>query len=82
MPYIPAGKRGLLEPSSMMEAATPGDLNFQFTRLAIKYIEHLGQSYNTINDVLGALEGAKAEFYRRVAAPYEDQKINQNGDVY
>ena len=28
------------------------------------------------------LECAKLELYRRVAAPYEDEKIDQNGDVY
>jgi hypothetical protein len=39
-------------------------------------------SYQSINDVLGALEGAKLEFYRRIAAPYEDTKIQENGDVY
>lgn len=34
-----------------------------------------------INDCIGACEGAKLEFYRRVASPYEDVKIKQNGDV-
>ena len=41
-----------------------------------------GLNYQTCNDVMGALEGAKAEFYRRVVGPYEDQKIEENGDVY
>ena len=31
---------------------------------------------------MGALECAKLELYRRVAAPYEDVKIMENGDVY
>ena len=31
---------------------------------------------------IGALEAAKLEFYRRVVAPYEDQKMLDNGDVY
>jgi hypothetical protein len=35
-----------------------------------------------VNDVVGALDGAKAEFQRRVVAPYEDKKIRENGDVY
>lgn len=30
----------------------------------------------------GAIEAAKLEFYRRVVAPYEDQKLLDNGDVY
>jgi hypothetical protein len=28
------------------------------------------------------LETAKFEFYRRLAASYEDEKIAENGDVY
>jgi len=41
-----------------------------------------GLSYTFINDCVGALEGAKLELYRRVASPYEDKKIAENGDVY
>jgi hypothetical protein len=41
-----------------------------------------GKNYQTVNDIVGALEGAKMEFYRRAAAPYEDLKIKENGDVY
>jgi len=33
-------------------------------------------------DVLGALEGAKQEFYRRKVVQYEENKIAENGDVY
>lgn len=32
-------------------------------------------------DVIGALEGAKLEFYRRIAGGYEDLAIIRNGDV-
>ncbi len=31
---------------------------------------------------MGALEGSKLEFYRRIAAPYENKKMKENGDVY
>lgn len=60
----------------------PGELNFAITKLCIEYMTRFGLKYANINDVMGALEGAKAEFYRRVAAPYEDKKIFENGDVY
>jgi len=78
MPYIPKQDR---------EAAadlpnTAGELNFAMTLTAITYVEGKGLSYQTINDVMGAFEGAKQEFYRRVAIPYENSKISQNGDVY
>ncbi len=61
---------------------TPGELNYLITQLLIKYQKQKGLSYQTINDIMGALEGAKSEYYRRVAAPYEDSKIKENGDVY
>jgi hypothetical protein len=34
------------------------------------------------DEVVGVLECAKLEIYRRIAAPYEDKKIVENGDVY
>jgi hypothetical protein len=38
--------------------------------------------YAHLNEVIGAIECAKLELYRRVAAPYEDLKISEAGDVY
>ena len=35
-----------------------------------------------MNGGLGALRYASYEFYRRAVAPYEDDKIAKNGDVY
>jgi len=61
---------------------TPGDLNFLMTRLAMMYVARKGKSYTHLNDVLGALSGAHAEFYRRVVVPYETEKMRLNGDVY
>ena len=60
----------------------PGDLNYLITRMILRYQEQRGLSYKTINDIVGALEGAKQEYYRRVAIPYENIKIAQNGDAY
>ena len=37
--------------------------------------------YFYLNRAMGVLECIKQEFYRRVAAPYEDIKIVENGDV-
>lgn len=61
---------------------SPGELNYAITTLLRNYWNDHQESYDIINDIIGALEGAKLEFYRRVAAPYEDKKITQNGDVY
>lgn len=82
MPYIKQHDREIRDLSE--EAYwihNPGELNFAITTLIKEYFNS-NPCYQSINDVVGALEGAKLEFYRRVAAPYEDSKIKENGDVY
>lgn len=61
---------------------TAGELNYLITRLLNEYVNSHGKSYATLNEVIGALECSKLELYRRIVAPYEDLKIEQNGDVY
>lgn len=83
MPYIKPDDRPGLDVTQRIafeRATTPGELNFQITRLCDDYLD--GLNYQGINDVIGALECAKLELYRRLAAPYEDTKIQANGDVY
>jgi hypothetical protein len=83
MPYIKQEDRERIDfDNGGSVANTSGELNYLFTMLALEYMEHKGLKYQTINDIVGALEGAKLEFYRRIAAPYEDTKIKENGDVY
>lgn len=83
MPYIDKARRHEINRDiALVSVKGPGELNYLFTLLALDYIDANGNSYQHINDVIGALEGAKLEFYRRHAAPYEDTKIKQNGDVY
>lgn len=81
MPYINhyARRPGLLPEEP---AETAGELNYQFSKLALNYIVAHGESYQTYNDIMGAIAGAQMELYRRMVAPYEDQKIKDNGDVY
>jgi len=55
-----------------------GDLNYIITRI-LK--ESYPLRYFNLNRAVGVLECCKLEFYRRVAAPYEDTKIKENGDV-
>ena len=81
MPYIKQEARAELD-TCKRSPETAGELNYAFTQLIIDYVRCAGLSYQAINDVVGALEGAKAEFQRRVVAPYEDSKAQENGDVY
>lgn len=61
---------------------TAGDLNYYFSNIIKDYLTRKGESYQIFNDIIGALECCKQELYRRKIAPYEDIKINENGDVY
>lgn len=82
MPYINAEARQRLmryKFSSIPRSA--GELNYLLTFILLDYYK-MNPKYQSINDILGALEGAKLEFYRRIAAPYEDNKMEINGDVY
>ncbi len=82
VPYITPERRDQLSKDENVAAENPGELNYVFTEVALDYLRRRGTSYQTINDIIGALEGAKLEFYRRVAAPYEFKKMTENGDVF
>jgi len=87
MPYIKQEDRYTLRDLTSCindtTLASPGELNYIITMLCRKYYNNIKRSnYQGINDIVGALEGAKLEFYRRVASPYEDVKNKINGDVY
>jgi hypothetical protein len=81
MPYIKKERR-----VAILSGADPqdsGELNFAITTTVDKYLQRKGDlRYAHLNEVVGALECAKLELYRRVAGPYEDEKIKESGDVY
>ncbi len=56
-----------------------GDLNYCISRLV--GIVTGDTSYAKVAMITGVLENVKQEFYRRVAVPYEEEKIVQNGDI-
>jgi len=59
-----------------------GDLNYLLSAIINQTLTRQGVRYQNLNALIGVLECAKLELYRRVAAPYEDLKIMENGDVY
>ena len=82
MPYIKPDRRAALRQydySTLPETA--GELNYVFSRLIDRVLGN-SPSYEDINTVVGVLECCKEEVYRRVAGPYEDRKIGENGDVF
>ena len=81
MPYINKWKREEFE-TSFSPIILAGELNYIITKICDDYMKNRRFSYDVINEVIGVLECAKLELYRRIAAPYEDQKMVENGDVY
>jgi hypothetical protein len=90
MPYIdPARRPELNDHMKRLEQVVknPGDLNYVITRLLVGILKERrfrnGRwGYTDINELVGAMECAKLELYRRAAAPYENLKMSENGDVY
>lgn len=88
MPYIKTDRRNVFDKSIDAIAArlrliegNAGDLNYIITSIINNHIADNGLSYTEINNMIGVLECAKLELYRRVAVPYENTKMVENGDV-
>lgn len=77
MPYIPSQRRDNVD---LLQG--PGDLTYILTSALESYRKTHGDSFQVIAEILGSLEASKLEFYRRIAAPYEDKRKAENGDVY
>ena len=85
MPYILKSEREKLDKhidklvEKMDLSQRAGQLNYVINKLMLKLIGE--GKYADINELIGAVECAKLEFYRRKAAPYEDEKKKKNGDL-
>lgn len=85
MPYIPQAQRAALDvvaESAAREIKNAGQFNYLLTKLALVYTRLESPCYMTFNEVIGTLENVKQEYLRRIVAPYEDKKRNENGDVF
>lgn len=82
MPYITNERRLELDCRVDEWPENAGELNYLVSTACDQFIYANGLNYTNINTLIGVLECAKMELYRRVAAPYEDEKIKENGDVY
>ena len=80
MPYIAKDRRTSIDVMGETPA-TKGELTYSFYVLALRYLKFKGKSFDTLGDVVAALEQAKDEFQRRLIHPYENEKIKTNGDV-
>ena len=87
MPYITSVSRESLdyEVDALIVALgrngwVEGEINYSFYRILLAWWQSRSK-YNTICKIMGTLSCISQEFYRKVAAKYEDQAIIKNGDV-
>lgn len=82
MPYVKRERRKELDSGNYdLSELSAGELNYLVTKHVLDFLRVRPLSYERINTVLGVLEAIKQEVYRRIAAPYEDEKIRENGDL-
>ena len=86
MPYIKPEQRQLVGDRLSVSGLnfvpeTAGELNYVITVFIDNYIRSQGENYANYNAMIGALECCKQEYYRTIVGLYEDQKIDENGDV-
>jgi hypothetical protein len=62
---------------------TKGELNYLVSRLGIMFLAYQSShpNYDERSNVIAALTDAAAEMRRRIMDPYEDEKIESNGDL-
>ena len=79
MPYIPKSEKKKVDQDNLIVNA--GQFNYALHQVIDIYFKQNDFNYQSCNDIIGAMECAKMELYRRLLALYEDKKILQNGDV-
>lgn len=79
MPYITQEQR--TELAFDRNAELPGELAFIIYQAVVDYVEQYDASFALFNEVVGVLENVKREFQRRYLDPYEDAKLEENGDI-
>ena len=79
MPYIKKNERATQHVA--MNPKTVGDLEYDIHILMEDYLRNNGKCFKTMLELVGALECCKLELYRRMVGPYEDTKIEANGDI-
>lgn len=85
MPYIDKKDRDkykyILQALEIEPPETKGELNYLISMMMLIYVRENGENYQNLSDSIGAAIDAAEEFRRRRMNPYEDLKIESNGDL-
>lgn len=88
MPYIGSKSKLVIDHQldvllELVPKLSEGELNYVITKIVDHHLARGDRiNYRRVNAVIGVLECAKLELYRRIAGPYEDIKKDEHGDVY
>jgi len=82
MPYVKQEQRieldRIVAEMALTDVKANGDLNY----ILYAYCKRcVAPSYNNYKNFCGELRQCATEIERRILAPYEDEKIAENGDV-
>lgn len=87
MPYIEQSGRvdvgdGLEKLIAALNARgwQPGEVNYSIYKILLAWWRSEPR-YKTICSIMGTLSSVSNEFYRKVAAPYEDGAEKKNGEI-
>lgn len=89
MPYIEEtarihirkeSKRRVLDSLGRILADT-SELSYVIMRILITYIGDT-LTETKVNEIMGVLERVKLEFHRRFCVPYEEIRMEENGDIF
>jgi len=90
MPYITQEERDQIDPKLVdllmhMGPLTPGQFVYIIYQIAQWQasnggVENLPVNWTKCNEIMGNIDCAGKEFYRRIVAPYEDGAVKANGD--
>ena len=88
MPYIKKNERrhyesgiNLLVNRLSQRDFKPGDLTYVLYALAVRVMRSQQKDYVTLSRTRASIDDASFEFYRVEIAPYEDEKLRENGAV-
>ena len=94
MPYITPSERPqyqddindivdkLMAESIHSNNTAKGHLNYIITAIIKRFLKRTGMNYASAQDFIGGvLTCCQLELYRKMLAPYEDEKEEQNGGV-
>ncbi len=88
MPHITPQRRPFVNRAipipdeDVLASLSKGDINYVISRIVWRWVLAAGIDYESLSEGISVLQDAANELYRVKLAPYENEKINENGSAY